>query len=190
MSNRNLNKQKALNDKFFEEIDRQLLAELRSDLEAGTRIEALSAATGIADANLLTELVHLDIHPETLAAFRMVPLLMVAWSDRILQKQERDTLLELAGRHGIQPGTASYQLLNDWLQREPPAELFAAWKEYVEELCEVLTPAAVSALRSEVVGQAETVAEAAGGFLGIGATNKEEKEVLDSVKAAFPDRDE
>lgn len=190
MSDRSLNKQKALNDKFFDEIDRQLLAELRSDLEAGTRVEALSAATGIADANLLEELVERDIRPETLAAFRMVPLLVVAWSDRVLQKQERDTLLELAGRHGIQPGTPSFQLLNDWLQREPPPELFAAWKEYVEELCEVLTPAAVSALRSEVVGQAKTVAEAAGGFLGFGATNQDEHEALESVKAAFPDRAE
>lgn len=190
MSERHLSKQQALNDKFFDEIDRQLLAELRSDLESGSRVEALSAATGIVDANLLTELVNLDIRPETLAAFRMVPLVMVAWSDRVLQKQERETLLELAGRHGIHPGTASHQLLDEWLKREPPAALFETWREYVEELCEVLTPAAVAALRREVVSQAEAVAEASGGFLGIGATNKDEKEVLDAVRAAFPDQTE
>jgi hypothetical protein len=54
----------------------------------------------------------------------MVPLLMVAWSDRILQKEEQAKLLEIAGRHGIEAGTASFRLLNEWLQREPPAPLF------------------------------------------------------------------
>jgi hypothetical protein len=186
MSDQHLSKQRALNDKFFADIDRQLLAELREDLEADSRVEALSAATGIADAGLLAELVEMDLQPETLAAFRMVPLLMVAWSDRILQKEEQAKLLEIAGRHGIEAGTASFRLLNEWLQREPPAPLFEAWKDYVEELCEVLTPTAVASLRQEVITQAEAVAEAAGGFLGFGATNKEEQQAIQEVRSAFP----
>ena len=41
-------------------------------------------------------------------------------------------------------------------------------------------------LKENLVGRARTVAEAAGGFLGIGAISTEEESVLGELEGAFP----
>lgn len=179
-------KQQTLTDKFFADIDAQLLDELRANLNREKEIEALGDAAGVQDPAVLKELMAMNIGPETLSAFRMVPLVAVAWSDHVLQKEERETLLEAATRRGIVPGSASYRLLDQWLQREPPRDLLVAWIDYVEEICKSLTPAAISALRAEVMGQAEMVAQSSGGFLGMGSVNRQESEVLKQLRGAFP----
>jgi hypothetical protein len=179
-------KQHLLNEKFFAELDAKLLAELRGDLTRGHRAEALSEATGITDPAMLQELVELDIDVETLAAFRMVPLVAVAWSNRVVQQEERETLLEIAERHGIRPNSPARRMLEAWVWHEPQPELYAAWKDYVRVICKNLTPGAIAALRAEVIGQAEKVASAAGGFLGFGAIDRDEWRTLRELEAAFP----
>lgn len=178
-------RQQDMNEAFFAEVDRQLLDELRSDLQHTEEAKALSAATGIVDAELLEELVRLKVTPETLSAFRMIPLLAVAWSDRKLDREERDALLDAASRKGIHAGSPSYRLLDEWMQRPPSPQLMEAWFNYVQEICDALSPSAVSALKAEIVGQAEVVAQAAGGLFGIGAVSREEKSVLEQIRAAF-----
>ncbi len=178
--------QQDLNEKFFAELDKQLLSDLRHDLEHADEAKALAVATGIVDTKVLDELVALHVTPETLAAFRMIPLLAVAWSDRKLDREERDILLDAASRRGMQPGSPSYRMLDEWMERPPAPQLMTAWLDYVEEICDSLSPTAISVLRSEVVGQAEMVAQAAGGIFGIGSVSKEEKDVLKTIRDAFP----
>jgi hypothetical protein len=63
---------------------------------------------------------------------------------------------------------------------------FDSWSSYVKGLCERLDEAGRSALKTEILGRAEAVAEAAGGFLGLGSKiSKEEQEALDRLERAF-----
>lgn len=185
MSDKLQNAQKQLDEKFFADIDKQLLADLRDDLGQVDDAKALAVATGIVDATLLTELVGLGVSAQTLAAFRMIPLLHVAWCDGELQKSEREVLLDVACRRNMARGSAAYRVLDEWMERAPRPELMTAWCKYLEEMCDGLSPTAISVLRSEIVGQAEMVAQAAGGFLGIASTSKIEKQALETVRTAF-----
>ncbi|QDS95163.1 hypothetical protein FF011L_39500 [Roseimaritima multifibrata] len=178
--------EKKLNQQFYADVNEELMEDLHRDIDSVEEAEALAAVTGISDRNLLMELVTLKVSAETFAAFRMAPLVAVAWSDGQLQKQEREVLLDAAARKNIQHGSPAYRLLDEWLDRRPPEELMRVWLVYVEEICDALSNSAVSVLRAEVIGQAEMVAQAAGGFLGIGATNQAEKSVLTTIRNAFP----
>ncbi|WP_153556410.1 tellurite resistance TerB family protein [Roseimaritima sediminicola] len=177
--------QQHLNDRFFAEIDKQLLSDLHDDLEYADEARALSEATGIVDTGLLAELTQQDVSPETLAAFRMVPLLHVAWSDGELQPGERDVLLDVAARRNMAQGSAALRVLEQWMERPPQPELMTLWLDYLEEICKALSSTAISVLRSEIVGQAEMIADAAGGFLGIRSTSKAERDALETIRDAF-----
>jgi hypothetical protein len=78
-----------------------------------------------------------------------------------------------------------YKILREWLAIKPPAALLDAWVHYVGALCEKLGSREIDTLRSEIIGHAKAVAEAAGGVLGMGAISKEEKAVLALMEKAF-----
>lgn len=180
------NAQDNLNERFFAEIDKQLLADLREDLQHEQESRVLAAATGLVDTELLEELVALKVSPETLAAFRLVPMVAVGWSDRKIERAERDVLMDAAAREGIKRGAPAWRLLEQWLERQPSPQLLHAWTEYTEEICKSLSSSAIKVLKAEVIGQAEMVAQAAGGLLGLGAVSKAEKETLAVIRNAFP----
>ena len=93
-----------------------------------------------------------------------------------------------ARENGIAVDTPSYELLQGWLGRRPDGRLLQAWGEYMVALRSKLSPAEVHALRDEVIGRARAVAEAAGGFLGLGnKVSAEEEVVLQQLAKAFAD---
>jgi hypothetical protein len=62
----------------------------------------------------------------------------------------------------------------------------ATWREYVSALSATLTDDARQALKSELLGRARTVAEAAGGFMGMGQkVSAAEAAVLGELEQAF-----
>jgi hypothetical protein len=81
----------------------------------------------------------------------------------------------------------SYQLLEQWLAEPPPPEMLIKWKAYIEALSATLSKEARQALKSTLLGRARGIADAAGGFLGIGSrVSSEEKTVLDELERSFP----
>ena len=75
--------------------------------------------------------------------------------------------------------------LESWLARKPDAALVAAWKGFVKQLAAELAPDARRALRNDVLGRAERVAEAAGGILGAAAISGKERDKLYELDHAF-----
>jgi hypothetical protein len=70
----------------------------------------------------------------------------------------------------------------------PGAHVGEAWKGYIGSLTAAMPEAERHGLRDAVVGQAEKVADAAGGFLGLGVGNRvsaAERAVLHDLAAAF-----
>ena len=179
-------RRKALEEEFFAKHNRQLLQQLRQTTAARAQTEALAAASGITDAAVLDQLVALGLSSETLAALSLVPLVEVAWADGSLEAKEQSALLAAAEQTGLSKNSASYQLLEGWLRERPSPKLLETWKAYVAVLSNTLNDQAKHALKQDLLGRARSVAEAAGGFLGLGRRiSSAEQAVLTELEQAL-----
>jgi hypothetical protein len=178
---------KAAEESFFAKQNEALRQRLRESEEIKAKKQALSAASGVTDDGLLDKLVALNLPGETLAALSLAPLVMVAWADGRVDSNERAAVLSAAEGSGLGQHEASYQLLERWLAEPAPPDTLIKWKAYVEVLSATLGKEAGQALKSTILARARGVAEAAGGFLGIGSkVSSAEKAVLAELERAFP----
>jgi hypothetical protein len=179
-------RRKALEDEFFSKQDQKIRARLRERLESQAHREALARASGISDAGVLDRLVELGLGGDTVAALALVPLVDVAWADGHMDEREHRAVRVAARERGIDDASPAGLLLEGWLSTRPPERLREAWVGYVRALCEKLAPGERERLRDEVLGRARAVAEAAGGFLGLGARiSQAERDELARLEAAF-----
>ena len=177
---------KAMEDVFFAEQDQKLLDKIREEMSAKESRHALEVASGISDDAVLDALVENGITPESLTSVALIPLVMVAWSDEKMENSEKAAILQAAEAAGIKPGSASYDTMSSWLSKKPNHDLLDAWKSYIGALKSTLDGAAFTQLKNSIVGRAEGVAKAAGGFLGLGPkVSESERKVLDELSAAF-----
>jgi DNA-binding phage protein len=176
----------AMENRFFKQNDQELLAKLRDEMAAEDQRKALAHASGLTDEAALDALISNNVSPENVTALSLVPLIAVAWADHKMDDPgEVDAILKAAGEAGVESGSASYSLLQSWLKEEPGDELLEAWKSYVSALKSTLESAAFSQLGNSIMHRAETVANAAGGFLGLGKTSEVERQVLDDLNKVF-----
>jgi len=179
-------RRKALEEEFFRKENARLAADLYLKRLAEESKAAMSRLSGIEDEAVLDKLVELGIGAETLAALTLVPLVEVAWADGKMDVRERDAISQGAEAQGVAPGSAAFALLQDWLDERPPPRLLAAWRDYIGALCDEMLPEDRKALKREVLARARAVAEAAGGFLGLGGkVSREEEQVYGILETAF-----
>ena len=179
-------RRQGLEEAFFAEENARLLAQLRQQGAAADRTAAIRAATGLTDATALAALASLEVTPETLGAFALAPLVLVAWADGTISAEERRAALQAAADSGIQEGTPARALLESWLASPPGPALAKAWKEYAGALAATLDTAGRAALRTATLGRARQVAEATGGFLGLtSAVSEAERRMLVDLEAAL-----
>jgi hypothetical protein len=174
-----------LEECFFNELDQQLLAKLRSEMSSTETAAAIMKITGISDEKLAKELAAVGVTPETLTAFRLVPLIAVAWADDRLDESEREVVMAAAGKSGIQDGEPAMALLRAWLGKRPPTKLMDAWLDYAKSLTLSLNGELRAVLKNEMMQQVHAVAKASGGVLGFGAESASEKAVIAKVEAAL-----
>jgi len=176
---------RSLEDAFFLERDRQLIARKAELRKMAETKEALASVSGIKDPEVLDFLVKLNVRPETVAALSMVPLVEVVWADGKVDDQERQVVLDFARQQGIPEGSVVGELLGRWLEQRPEPALLAAWQLYIEALCERLSAHQRQHLKDELLRNVRAAAEASGGFLGIGKISSAEKAVLAKLESSF-----
>ena len=173
---------RALEDAFFARENARLLEQLRAKAQQEERRKALREVIRIPDEQLVDHLLELGLGPETVLAVTMVPLAMVAWADGAVQPKEREAILRAAEDNGIAPGSIARQLLEGWLTQPPSAELVDAWRRYVAAIWPSLSPQEHEEIRRSGLERARSVAEAAGGFLGLGSrVSAKERAMLDEI---------
>ena len=178
--------QNILLDAVFHERENRLREAFQMRLEKKERREQLTAISGIRDEAVLDRMIELGITPETLAAMELVPLVFVAWADGRVQAEERNVIVALAKSAGIEPQDGRYPLLEHWLTKRPDAEMLAAWKDYIRELRGRMDAGEVETLRHELLDRATRIAQAAGGFMGLGSkVSPTERSVLAELEKAF-----
>jgi hypothetical protein len=176
---------KALEDMFFHNRDQQLLDQMKADMHGKEAREAIVAATGIEDPEVVDRLLETGISKETLASLSLVPLVMVAWADGTVEPSERAAIMTAADQNGLTKDSAAYGLLQNWLANKPDPELLHTWEKYVAALKKSITEEDFAHLHVKVIGRAKLVAESAGGFLGLNKTSANEQRVIDKLESAF-----
>jgi len=174
-------RRRVLEDSFFAQRDRELMKELKKQVNA----EALSDACGIKNQAVLEGLVNANISPETITALTLVPLIAVAWADGKIAPEERAAIFAATESVGIEADSVCRQLIEAWLAEAPGPELVEAWKGYIRALAASASAAAVETLRGDVLDHARGIATAAGGILGVGSISKSEKAVIDDLASVF-----
>ena len=179
-------RRRALEEQFFHEENQRLVENLREKSKQKEAKEALAEASGITSDLILESLLRLGIEAETVAALQLVPLLEVVWADGELDEKEKQAVLKAAGASGLAEGSLPYGLLESSLNRWPKPPLREAWRLYVEGLCKQLGPEERDPLREDLLGRARAVAEASGGFLGLGSKiSSAETQVIEELGKAF-----
>jgi hypothetical protein len=179
-------RRQALEEEFFQKKNEKLIARLRAEEAHRESKEELAQASGIEDDAILEKLVSMGIRARTLAPLALVPLVEVAWADGKMAAREAEAILEAAKGAGLDPTGPGYELLEGWLDEQPSAGLRDVWVKYTQALCETLSDEERQRLRADLIGRATRVAEAAGGFLGLGSkVSKTEEAVLEELAKAF-----
>jgi len=131
---------RALEDSFFAKENGKLLEKLRAQARRERKREVLRGALKIDDDRVLDHLVDLDLSPEAIVAFSLVPLVEVAWAEGSIQEKERDAILRAAEERGVAPDSVSHMLLENWLRKRPDARLLEVWRHYARALFRALEP--------------------------------------------------
>jgi hypothetical protein len=176
----------SLEDQFFLKEDQKIIEKLRMMQKMQETKENLSRVSGIQNDHVLQTLVDLKIRPETLAPLTLIPLLEVAWADGALDEKEKQAVVSAIHQSGRLKKPEDRELLEQWLERRPSPELLTGWTYYIQGLCERLSPEEKQGLKNELMTYTRSIAEASGGFLGLGnKISTAEAEMLKKMEAAF-----
>ena len=164
-------REKAMEDAYFRDENAKLLEKLRHKANLDEIAVELGHKLQIDNPDLLQKVRELGITVETAPAFFIAPLVQVAWAEGKVSKAEHATVLRLARRRGVDPASASYRQIEDWLKTRPSDALFDTSVEVLKVAYAVLPLKEREDRIREVVQACHEVAEASGGLgrlLGLG----------------------
>jgi uncharacterized tellurite resistance protein B-like protein len=171
---------------YFRAKDSELVGKLRSVFEAKRTKDELRAATGIASDEVLDRLLAASVRGEMLTAFKLYPLVEIAWADGAFDHKEGEAVINAAIKHGVPTDGPALERLKDWLQRGPTQDARAAWYMYAAELRKTLSKDQLKTFREDLLRIARQVAEASGGILGTYFTvSSGEKAVMKKIEDAL-----
>ena len=178
-----------LEDAFFLKQDQKLIEKRKQLKEMEETKKKLSELSGVKDSVVLQRMIELNIRPETLISLLMVPLVEVAWADGEVDDKEKRAILSAAEKKGIVKGGVEHDVLERWLAHKPDAQLLETWIHYTLSLCQQMKPEGRLAVKNDLLGRARGIAEAAGGFLGLGnKVSDAEEAVLRQLETAFEEK--
>jgi uncharacterized tellurite resistance protein B-like protein len=178
------NRCRSLENAFFSDLDQKLIRELQGKLSETEAIAKLRAESGIQDEATLKALQGLGITPEALSAFRILPLVAVAWADGHADASEIAAVHRIAQRH-LAAGSQASKLLERWLKECPTAEMIEVWESCASAVFASIGSHQSEDLKNQLVEELNDVARASGGVLGFAATAKSESDTIASIKRAL-----
>ena len=171
-------RKKALEDSFFARENAKLLERLKAEKDTHETREALAGISGIESDAILEKLCALGVDADTWTAVSIAPLVEIAWADGKIDGAEREAVLSGAEANGVTSGSPGYRLLESWLAHRPDGRLLEVWGAFIVGLCAELGESEREALKEQILGRARSIAEATGGFLGVGSKISSEEEII------------
>ena len=171
---------------YFRQQDAKLIAKLRQKAQLSEIAHALAEKLHADEPVLLERIQKLGITLDTGSAFILAPLVQVAWVDGEVSHAERDTILHIAQQRGVEPGSADYRQLLDWLDHCPSDEVFRTALEAIRIGLSVLPPDESEKRITTIIKACEDVAQAAGGItelLWLDSISSAESAVIASIRS-------
>ena len=147
---------------YFHQEDAKLIAKLRQKAQLGEIAHALAEKLRVDEPALLERIQKLGVTLDTGSAFILAPLVKVAWVDGEVSDAERDAILDIAKRRGVEPGSADYSQLLDWLDHRPSDEVFETALEAIRIGLSVLPPEESEQRIATIIKACKEVAQAKG----------------------------
>jgi hypothetical protein len=170
---------RSLEEDYFRKKDRELIEKMRQAAAADQARTEMGQKVGITDPALLTELESLGFTPDTVTLLPLVPAVQVAWAEGGVSPQERALLVKLARSRGITEGSAADRQLAAWLDSNPGEAVFGKATRLIRAMLD--SPDHGNVTADSLVKQAEAIAAASGGILGINKISAEERQLLASL---------
>ena len=148
-------------DAYFHQQDAKLIAKLRQKAQLSEIAHALAEKLHTDEPELLERIRQLGVTLNTGSAFILAPLVEVAWVDGDVSHAERDTILHIAQQRGVEPGSADYHQLLDWLAHRPSDEVFRTALEAIRIGLSVLPPDEAEQRIATMIKACADVAQAA-----------------------------
>jgi hypothetical protein len=172
-------------DKYFE----QRASEWREDKRREKRLDAIQAEEreNVADVldtteEVAQEAIELGFDGETARVLPLVPMIQAAWADGKIQTRELGKVEELAEQYGIDFEGPDGEFFRAML-KEKPSEVFF---ERVDRVIAHLLETSDDDRSRSLIEHVREVAEASGGFFGLGdPIDEEEQKVLDQFAKLF-----
>jgi len=175
---------RSLEEEYFRRKDKELIEKMRKAAAAEEARIEMGKRTGLADPELLKELDALGFTPETVILLPLVPILQVAWAEGGVSDAERHLIVKLARARGIGEGSGADAQLMEWLDRRPADRVFVDATRLIRAMLDAPGHPGISVTADDLVKQAEAIASASGGMLGIiGRVSAEEREILKTLAA-------
>jgi tellurite resistance protein len=175
----------ALAEAFFFRMDRELIESLSRKLDRDEKIGSFQAVTGIQDRAIVESLVDAGFEMSTLTAFIWAPVVFVAWADGNADPLEKAAILEALPNKGLSREMASMMIAHEWFANRPTEKLWLVWEEFAIATLTGVPAHEREALMDEIVDLCYAVAQASGGFLGIGRVSQSESAAIDRVIATL-----
>jgi len=171
-----------LENAFFLKQDKKLTEQLAAMKKMKETKENLKKVSGIENEAVLQKLIDLKIPPHIVASLSMIPLVEVAWADGAIGEKEHEAILKAAKLDS----DIDRELLKSWLAHKPEPALLEAWTFYINGICEKISDDEKKLLQKTLLSHAYNIANAEGGFLGVGSKlSKQEKAMLQKLEASF-----
>lgn len=171
---------------YFRQQDAKLIAKLRQKAQLSEIAHALAEKLHADEPVLLERIQKLGITLDTGSAFILAPLVQVAWVDGEVSHAERDTILHIAQQRGVEPGSADYRQLLDWVDHCPSDEVFRTALEAIRIGLSVLPPDESEKRITTIIKACEDVAQAAGGItelLWLDSISSAESAVIAAIRS-------
>ena len=171
---------------YFRKKDADLVEKLRKVFQAKHDREELKRLTGITSEEVLDRLMGVEAKGEMLTAFKLLPLVEIAWADGTCDKREAEAVIQAAIKHGVPAHSQALERIKEWLHRGPNAEARKAWYMYAQELRKTLTPEELKTFREDLLKNAKDIAQISGGIMNtIFTVSGSEKQVMKKMTEAL-----
>ena len=179
---------RALEEQYFHKQELELIEKLRRRGQDERERRRLSEGTGVADEEILQDLLALGYTPETVMLLHVVPLVQIAWAEGSVSKSERRLIVEAARARGVAAGSAADQVLAQWLERRPSDEFFEKTLRAVAAMLHAQPDDVRQASQHDLLGYCSAIAHASGGVLGFGSVTPDERETLAKITQVLESR--
>lgn len=171
-----------LEEEYFRKKEQELIEQIRHRTAIQAERHELAEAVGVADEEILATLEELGYTRETVKLLHLVPLTQIAWASGSVTPREREMVLRLCEWRGVEKDSPAWEQLNKWLDERPSDDFFLRTLQIIRHLLDVQPAKEQVAGRTDLISFCIRIANASGGFLGVGSkVSAEEQTALDQI---------